>query len=178
MPSCMNPMAHIPPMFKVTMTATTNRISRGISFLRTTRRLWRGSTNGFTAWKITQPMCEKLVKPTSISSSRSLCWRHRWITGGIDERARLHRLGDDDRRGGARVERGAHRFRRRRSAEYRVQPGAPYGRAENGAHLRIRRLWRTSRALAAFHRRSDLGQRRRIGGLDGRPVRVVSAKGL
>src|SRR5438128_1919387 len=135
MPWCMNPTARTLPMSRATTTATTSPTWLGTSFRKITLRFWRGSTNGFTAWKSTPPMCENSGKLTLIGSDRSLCSRRRLTTGDIDERANLHGFRDDDRRGRARVERSAHCFRWGWLAQYRLQPGALHWGARLGAYL-------------------------------------------
>src|SRR5580765_2314518 len=115
---CTNRMARILRTFRVITTETTSPILPGTNFHRITRRSSGGSTNGFTAWKISELTWAKLGKPILTSSSRSLIRRRRSITEGIDERSRLFGVGDDDRGGGADVDGRAHRIRRRRSPQY------------------------------------------------------------
>src|SRR5438876_6987451 len=169
----MNPTARTLPTSRATTTATMNPTWPGTSFPNITLRFSRGSTNVVTAWQTTPPMSETSDKLISISSSRSLCWRRPLTTGGIDERAELHGVGDDDRGGRARVGGGAYCFRRGGLAQYRLQPGALHRRARPGAHLRVRRLRGSSGTPAAFHRRPGPCQRGHIGCLYGGPVRVV-----
>src|SRR5207249_4753943 len=90
----MNPTARTLPTSRATTTATMNPTWPGTSFRKITLRLRRGSTNGFTAWQTTPPMCENSGKLISISSSRSLCSRRPLTTGGIDERAPTHPHGN------------------------------------------------------------------------------------
>src|SRR5262249_22625239 len=116
-------------MFKATTTATMNLIWHGTNFHRITRRFWPGSTNGYTAWKIMPPTCANTDKLTLISSSRGLCLPRRLTMEGIDERRNLYGFGDDGLNGRGGLERGADCFRRCRSAQYRLQPGAVHSRA-------------------------------------------------
>src|SRR6266403_1574558 len=178
MPWCMSLTARTPPMFRDITTATMNPTWRGTSFLKITRRYWRGSTNGFTAWKIMPLMCANTDKLTWISSSRGPCWHRPLTMEGIDERSNLHGFRDDGCGGRPGVERGAHCFRRRRPTQYRLQPGALYRRTRSGAHLRVRGLRGPSRTSAFIHRRSDPGERCNVSRLHGRPVWVVFATGF
>src|SRR6516162_2741925 len=134
MPWCTNRTARIHRTFRVTTTVTMSLISPGTRFLRTIRRLPCGSMSGFMVSRTSPLMCVKLARRVLISSSPNHTRPRRWITGGIDE-PNLFRVGDDDRRGGAHVKRGANSFCRGRSAEYRLQSGPSHGGARYGADL-------------------------------------------
>src|SRR4029453_3841995 len=108
---------------------TMSRTWLGTSFPKITLRFWPGSMNGFMDWRIMRPTCANTDKLTLISSSRGLCPRRRLTMEGIDERSNLQRFRDDGRGGRAGVERRAYCFRRCRSAQYRLQPGALHRRA-------------------------------------------------
>ena len=79
----------------------------------------------------------------------------------------------------ARVLKGARTvFRRRRSAQYRLQPGALHRRARSGADLRIRGLRGPSRTSASVHRRPDPRQWGGLGDFYGRSLWANLQRGL